>query len=94
MKRRIYIVDKDTKIDDSLIKKAAIENCSEIIRGIPRILIEKRINIPNLPFIYEEDNIAVVTQPISEDVKTLKKLVASIQDDINKLKESKDGKPN
>jgi hypothetical protein len=86
MKRKIYIISKDTVIDDKVKAEAKTNGCSEIAKGVPRRLLEKASVLPKLPFVYEEDNIQPPSLPIDDEVTTLKKIIEDLQKDVNELK--------
>lgn len=78
MPRRVWIIAKKGKIEQSDIDDAKAHNCPEIANGIPPALRDKGIFEEMLPLAYEEPESPPPPEPI--DLKALKAKV----DDINK----------
>lgn len=80
MGRRIYIIANDFEITQAIIDEATVNNCSEIVKGIPPIL--KDIHGASLPLIYEEPEPktkAVETRNILAEIDELKVRIASLE---------------
>lgn len=63
MARRIWIVNKNTEIDQQVRDDATAHNCPEITKGIPPILKDKLL-AQKLPLAYEEPEPPMVKPPM------------------------------
>ena len=72
--RRIYIIEKEIKITDAILKEAKKAGCTEIVNGIPSSLVGQLSEV-SLPIIYEEPE-----QPINPEPVTLDDALRMIED--------------
>ena len=80
MARRIWIIAKKDKVEDSDIADAKLANCPEIVNGIPPALTGI-ITESSLPMAYEE----VEPKP-SEPVRDLAKEIDQLKAEVASLK--------
>lgn len=77
MGRRIYIVSKVTDITDGVKAEAAVNNCPEIVHGLPPRLREK-LRGRKLPLVYEEPD-QPEPEPMRDPLRELDELWARIE---------------
>ncbi len=76
MGRRIWIISKKDKVEQSVIDAAIAHNCPEIAKGIPPAL-EGIVDEANLPMVYEEPE-AVKPEPVRDLATRVSELEARI----------------
>lgn len=75
--RRIYIIPKETKINEAVIAEAVANNCPEIVSGIPSALMGK---VEGLPCVYEEPESPMPQKSAIElDIESLKFRVTELE---------------
>jgi len=80
MPRRIWIIAKKEKVEDSDIAEATLSHCPEITNGIP-LALEAIISSEQLPCIYEEPELPEpeVARDLAAEIDDLKARVESLE---------------
>ena len=81
MGRRVYIVSKETEVDQAVIDAATSHNCPEIAKGIPPAL-KGIVTKAMLPCTYEESEPEFIPEPrnIEAEMDEIKAKIADYDD--------------
>jgi hypothetical protein len=78
MTRRVWVIAKKDKVEQSDIDNALLNNCSEILKGIPPALLDI-LSEGQLPYAYEEPE-APKLEPLRDPLIEIDEIKAKIAD--------------